>query len=230
MDHHDAVRLTDYYLDKYHRYGYSPAALGWDKGKQSIRFDILTQACDLRGKKILDIGCGFGDLNLILQQKLGDGNYEYCGVDMVDDFLTEGRKRYGNANVRFLKGNFLETELAGDFDFALASGIFNLKLKGQKDNYTFIHEAMQKALGLCKIGFAFDFLSDRVDYQYEHTFHSNPAKVLDMAYGFSRRCVLRNDYMPFEFALYVFKDDSFDKADTLFCEYLKARAAGPSTL
>jgi hypothetical protein len=31
--------------------------------------------------------------------------------------------------------------------------------------------------------------------------------------------MLRNDYMPFEFALFMFKDDTFSSEDTLFHRY-----------
>lgn len=72
---------------------------------------------------------------------------------------------------------------------------------------------------LCSDGLAFDFLSDKVDYRHEHTFHSSPEKVLEIAYKYSRNIVLRNDYMPFEFAIIIFKDDGFDKQDTVFHRY-----------
>jgi len=97
----------------------------------------------------------------------------------------------------------------------LASGIFNHKFPSQ-GNDLFLGGVLKKAWSLCKVGFAFDFLSDKVDYRYDHTYHNNPERILGLGYGLSRNVVLRNDYMPFEFCLYVGKDDSFDRADAVF--------------
>ena len=104
------------------------------------------------------------------------------------------------------------------FDFAISSGIFNHKLDGNS-NYEFLEDVIKNTLAICKDGLAFDFLSDKVDYPLEHTFHNSPEKVLSIAYKYSRNIILRNDYMPFEFSLFIFKDDSFQKEDTLFNRY-----------
>jgi ubiquinone/menaquinone biosynthesis C-methylase UbiE len=65
-------------------------SLGWNKGKQDVRFEILTSQYDFAGKSILDIGCGFGDINLMLNAHYGT-NYTYHGIDLVEDLVTEGR-------------------------------------------------------------------------------------------------------------------------------------------
>lgn len=88
-----------------------------------------------------------------------------------------------------------------------------------EDNYAYVYEVMKKALLLCKDGIAFDFLSDKVDYKLDHAFHYDPVRILNIAYSFSRRVLLRNDCFPFEFSVYVYKDDSFSKEDTTFIQY-----------
>jgi hypothetical protein len=62
-------------------------------------------------------------------------------------------------------------------------------------------------------------LSDKVDYKLPHTFHCAPERALAMAYGLTRNVVLRSDYMPFEFSLFMYKDDTFSSEDTLFHRY-----------
>jgi SAM-dependent methyltransferase len=213
----DIQGISSRYEERYRVHGYSPRTLDWDKGKQSIRFSILTSQCDLRGKEILDVGCGFGDLNRILSEVTG-GDYKYLGIDVVPSFLSEATSRYGSDSVQFDCGDFLSMNVR-EFDYAIASGIFNLKLS-EGDNYAFIEETMKKAFRLCRIGFAFDFLSDKVDYCKENTFHSSPGRILSLAYGLSRNVVLLNNYMPFEFSLFVFKDDSFDPKNTIFKRWL----------
>ncbi|MDU1892271.1 MAG: class I SAM-dependent methyltransferase [Dysgonomonas sp.] len=212
----DRDNLVKIYTEKYNEHGYSPKALGWDKGKQNVRFEILTSQINLENKSILDIGCGFGDLNKYLSTKLT--NYTYYGVDMVETSINEATSRHPH-NAKFKCGDFLQEDL-GEFDYAVASGIFNLKLENE-DSYSFIENTMKKAMSICRVGIAFDFLSDKVDYPLEHTFHASPEKLLSMAYKYTRNIVLRNDYMPFEFTLFMFKDDSFEKADTIFNSYKK---------
>jgi 2-polyprenyl-3-methyl-5-hydroxy-6-metoxy-1,4-benzoquinol methylase len=62
------------YSRRFAEHGYSPKTLGWDKGKQDIRFAVLTSQYDFAGKRVLDIGCGFGDLNRTLRARYG-ANY-----------------------------------------------------------------------------------------------------------------------------------------------------------
>lgn len=212
----DINSVVQRYSKRYKKFGYSPKSLGWDKGKQDIRFDILTSQYNFNNKLILDIGCGFGDLNRTLAKKAV--SYNYVGIDLVDVILSEAQRRYKNRNINFIKANFLDFISNLEFDYAVASGIFNYKLRNQ-NNYDFIKAVIEKALNLTKDGLAFDFLSDKVDYQLDKTFHSSPEKILSIAYKFSRNIIIRNDYMPFEFSLFIFKNDKFDKKDTLFKRY-----------
>lgn len=115
-------------------------------------------------------------------------------------------------------GDFLEIEMKQSYDYCVGSGLFNFKLSNG-NNYQYIESIISKAFEYCNIGVAFDFLSDKVDYQYEITFHSSPEMILSIAYKYTRNVVLRNDYMPFEFVLYMYKDASFEKEDTIFNRY-----------
>lgn len=213
----DRRATIERYTSRYREHGYSPKSLGWDKGKQDVRFSVLTSQYDFAGKSVLDVGCGFGDLNRILRKKCLD-DYAYVGIDVVPDLIAEARSRYVGKEINFIVGDFLEVDLADKFDYVVASGIFNHRLR-HADPYDLIEAAIAKALSVSRDGLAFDFLSDKVDYRLEHTFHSSPEKVLSIAYKFSRNIVLRNDYMPFEFSLFIFKDDSFAREDTLFSRY-----------
>lgn len=221
MDEKDRNKLIHDYRSRYETYGYSPKTLGWDKGKQDVRFEVLTAPFQISGKKILDIGCGFADLCSFLERKNSPSrtSFTYCGVDLVEPLIAEAKNRHPAHT--FVLGDFLDLTFGETFDFAVASGIFNRKYEGSQDNYTLIEKSIAKALALVQDGIAFDFLSDQVDYQYAHTFHSSPSRILEIAYQYSRNVLLRNDYMPFEFSLYIFKDDSFDKQDTLFRLYKK---------
>lgn len=205
------------YKKKYKKFGYSPKALGWDKGKQNLRFHALTHRFELNGCSILDLGCGFGDFNAYLK-KTGISDYKYLGVDIVDDFIAEANSRYACDNICFLQDDILSYNSSEPFDYVISSGVFNHIFIDcyQGGGYAFIWECMVKAFSICNVALSFDFLSDKVDYRLEHTFHSAPEKILNMAYGLSRNIVFDNSYFPFEFCITIYKDNGFCKERTVF--------------
>jgi SAM-dependent methyltransferase len=201
--------MQEYYKGLYQKHGYSADALGWHKGNQFLRFYQLTNLWDLNNSNILDIGCGFGDFNNYLQAN-NISEYNYLGIDILEEFILEGVKQYPQKNVEFIKGDFLTTDIDKNVDFSIASGTFNYKIEGV-DCYDYIYENIKKMFEFSNKAIAIDLLSDRVDYFHEHNFNYNPMKILEMAYSLSKRVVLNNSVFPFEFAIIIFKDDSFEK-------------------
>lgn len=220
MNDIDIKNTLERYCKRFDEFGYSPKTLGWLKGKQDIRFDVLTSLYNFEGKSILDIGCGFGDLIKVLNQKAE--KYFYLGIDLCEELIETGKKQFSGGNIEFLPGDFLELKIDKKTDWAIESGIFNHKL-ANLDNYDFIKSVMKKTFDIVADGFSFDFISDKVDYKDEHIFYASPEKILSFAYELSRNVILRSDYMPFEFSIFVFKDDSFEKGDTVFNRYKNDR-------
>ena len=216
LNEKDVEQAQERYTSRYKEFGYSPKSLGWLKGKQDRRFEILTSQYSLENKSVLDIGCGFGDLNKHLANTVSA--YEYTGIDLCEVLIAKGRELFTSSHVNFLCGDFLAHNFERKFDWALASGIFNHVLN-ENNNYDFVYSVMKKCHETVSGGFSLDFIHDRVDYKDEHLFYANPETILSYAYSLSRRVVLRSDYMPFEFSIFVFKDDCFDREDTIFCEY-----------
>ncbi len=205
--------LEDIYRDRWHQYGVSPQSLGWTKGKQQIRFNILLTDLHCEGKSFLDVGCGFGDLNIALRRRAQ--RYRYLGLDMVEEFIVQARQQYGVEGVDFQLGDFQATNLSGGFDIVLASGLFAFLLT-DLDNEAYIANTLDKMMHLCDEAVTVDFLSDKVKFRRDGTFYANPSRMLDLALGLTRNVRLRHDYMPFEFSLTLFKDDSFKEHDTIF--------------
>ncbi len=222
----DQRATIERYASRYRQHGYSPRTLGWDKGNQDVRFDVLTSGCDLTGLAVLDIGCGFGDLNMMLERKFGS-TYRYTGIDLVSELIEEARRRWPGERHQFFVGDFLSLEFPLVHDYVIASGIFNHRFVST-NNRDFVTATMTRAFELSRVGLAMDFLSDNVDYRHEHTFHSAPEDILELAFGLTRNVALRNDYMPFEFSVFLRKDDSFDPADPVFNTHKNARLASPN--
>lgn len=202
------------YSDRLKQHGYSSKALGWLKGKQDIRFDVLTSRVNIENKTVLDIGCGFGDLNFFLEKK--QKNYTYIGCDLCESFIDIARELHPQQ--QFLVGDFLEMTFLEKIDWAVASGPFNHRFT-ETDNLEFIYAMMQKTFDIVEEGFSFDFISTNVDFQEENIYYTNPSLILNFAYKLSRNILLRSDYMPFEFSIFVFKNDSFSREKTVFTKY-----------
>lgn len=218
----DKLSVISRYTDRYEKFGYSQKSLGWDKGKQDIRFDVLTSEWDFKDAAVLDIGCGFGDFYRFANNKFGSLR-KYTGLEIVPSLIDKGRELYGsNSEFEIIPASITEWEPRVVYDYAVISGLFNFKLEGgNKDNYEFVDFVLKQSMSAVSKGVASNFLSDKVDYEYENTFHSNPGRILEISYKFTRNLILKNDYFPFEFTVLLNKNDAFIPEDTIFDEYKK---------
>lgn len=215
MNKKDLHAAVTRYSERLEKFGYSEEALGWSKNKNKLRFSTLISEWkdELHGSSICDFGCGFGDFYFFLKKDEKIRDFSYLGVDINSDLIEEGKKHYPEAE--FWVGDMVSEAFERKFDFAFSSGVFNHKLNFQ-DEYHFIEECLDKLNQISTKGYAVNFLSDKVDFQLEHTFHSNPGKILEMAFRHSKNIVLRNDYMPFEFTIFVRKDIKIDTDKVVF--------------
>jgi len=193
------MEAFDRYSELLQKHGDSILSLGWNHGADKIRKEIILSGFDFNNKNILDIGCGYGDLNAYVEDK----NCRYTGIDVVPGMINLARKKYKK---RFINADFTTFGTDEKFDIIIGSGIFNVFEGG----YGLINKYFRKALSMCNEGVCFNFLSDKVEWKIKHHFHSSPETILTIAYTYSRNVVLRNDYMPFEFTIFVYKENGFD--------------------
>ena len=58
---------------------------------------------------------------------------------------------------------------------------------------------------ICKVGFSCDFMSTYVDFKHPGSYHTKEQDVINIIKKFTKRYIIRNDYLDFEFMIYVFK-------------------------
>jgi len=80
---------------------------GWLPGNQEYNFKALLRLADisgvpLKGKGVLDVGCGTGDFVPLLRQQ---GINNYVGIDIYKPSLEKARKHYPNE--MFIEGDLL---------------------------------------------------------------------------------------------------------------------------
>lgn len=215
MPEEDTNRIIRIYTDLLNKHGVSPKALGWNKKRANLRFEIFTSQWNLDDLSILDFGCGFGDFYHFLTQK-NIRDFKYLGIDLNPRFIEIAKSKYPNASFKVL--NIFKESLKSKYDYIFASGVFNDKLH---DNQLFIKNVLDKFNKYSLKGFAANFLSNKVQYRRSHTFHADPSKILNLCYNYSNNIILRNDYMPFEFSIFVNKVNKYNSKIAVYDNFKK---------
>lgn len=74
---------------------------------------------DLRGKRVLDLGCGFG---WFVRWAAGQGAASILGVDLSENMLARAKAETADPRVRYLRGDLESLELPREsFDVAVSS-------------------------------------------------------------------------------------------------------------
>lgn len=199
MNPRDKERTIRRFEDQLKQFGRSSEAMGWrDKEQQELRFSVLAGIGDLHSKKVLDVGCGFGDLYAYL---LREGiRVDYTGYDISTKIVEEAREQF--PDLSFQIKDILTDPIEDRFDYVFSSGIFNWRMS---DNMAFVKKMMGKMFELSNCGIAVNMMTNYVDYREEHLFYCSPEEILKFAKRLSRFVVLRHDYPLYEFTIYVYR-------------------------
>lgn len=200
----DRDNISNFYTQRLNKKGSSVETVGWSSVEtQKMRFDVLTRNLDLKGKRILDVGCGLGDMIAWLEQKT-DGSFDYVGIDICEGFIDYSRKKFSD-KYAFLLGDIFQKDL-GKFDHILCSGTFSYKTS---NNIQYAKLAIKKMIDLSENSVCVNFLSTYVDYQLEHNFHYDPIDMFSFAKDLSRWVTIYHDYPLWEFTLQLRQQPHF---------------------
>jgi ubiquinone/menaquinone biosynthesis C-methylase UbiE len=198
----DKSRIAELYNNRFVEFGRNIKTVGWGSEKdQYLRFEMLFRGINPKGKKILDIGCGLGDLIPFLNEKTG-GDYTYIGIDIAEKLIIDARKIYASNNRLFYIGDiFSITET--DIDIAVLSGALSFKTQGIE---TYAKNTLLRMVSLSKEVACLNFLSKYVDFELEKNQHYSPEKIFSWAKSASNRVNLFHDYPLYEFSIQIFKN------------------------
>ena len=121
------------------------------KIRRNIRFKVLTEVGDFRGKKILDLGCGIGDFYQYLQEN--KIKCEYVGYDINPNIIKLAKERFPKAN--FEVKDILEEDFPY-FDYIVSTSSFNNKLENIS-NYEFIQKILEVSYNHLKDGGGYSY-------------------------------------------------------------------------
>ncbi|MDX8381510.1 MAG: class I SAM-dependent methyltransferase [Ghiorsea sp.] len=193
-------RIVDRHSDSLKRFGYHPNALYWSNREiQELRFKVLADVGVQSGDSVLDVGCGFADLNpWFEQQKI---SAHYTGIDISPDLIGVAKKKNPDSDlfVGELKNSGFK---ALSFDWVLLSGALN---EPYNDKGKYARKTIKEMYRLCRKGVAFNLLNEQVVKAYDlQSFE--PKIMLEYCEILSSNCELRIDYLENDFTIYMRKN------------------------
>lgn len=195
---YDQRRVTDFFRFNVQFYGNDWRALGWQsRATQYRRFEVLAAVAPLDGCRILDLGCGLGDLYHYLQES--GIRVHYCGYDLLPDMIERARQRF--PGVRFEVHDVLQDFGHEQFDYILSSGAFNVNFK---DNLKAIRTLLPRLFANATAGVAINFLSIKDTNRDDILFHYHPQEMVTFCQTFCARVQLVEDYLPNDFTVYLY--------------------------
>jgi SAM-dependent methyltransferase len=195
-----------YFQDKLDRFGLTPRGVDWNSVEaQEVRFAQLARV--IRADEpysLLDYGSGFGALYDFLRG-LGQA-VRYTGFDFVPAMVEQGRAQHpGDPNCAFTT----RLEDVGEVDYAVASGIFNIRLEtGEAEWRQYVIGILERMNRLARKGFAFNMLTSYSDAEYmkDHLYYADPCFYFDHCKrNYSKSVALLHDYGLYDFTILVRK-------------------------
>lgn len=171
-------------------------ALGWrTPDSQRLRFEALCHIGDMSGCKVLDLGCGYGDLKPFLDQRFTD--VAYLGIDHMPEFIDEARRRHGHLpRTGFVQADILNVVLP-QVDYVLASGAMSYRSRNALYPYNLIRQMWEAATR----GIAFNLLDANV-FEATHVLcGQEPQTILAFCRTLDPAAELMTDYVADDFTI-----------------------------
>jgi SAM-dependent methyltransferase len=203
--HAYGVETSRFYAEQVRRFGYGYRALGFGRrSSQEKRFGAVLALGALHGKRLLDVGCGLGDLLAWLHARGIEPRY--TGMDICRPMVERCRSRFGTQmgedKVRFVIGDALTFPCDEPYDYIVASGIFGYAAKDARKR---VQPTLERLFDLTRIGLAVNFLSRRAPSRSPGRLYLHPADVLQFALKLTPAVRLDHSYLPNDFTVCLFR-------------------------
>jgi SAM-dependent methyltransferase len=196
--------VAAYYASKLALHGPTSRGVDWNgaashelRHRQFLR--LLDGAADA---SVLDLGCGFGDFLRFLRSEGYRG--PFIGYDVAPVMIAEASRLHGEGSDRLWRVGAKPAETA---DFAIASGIFNLKGDEPTDTWArYVRDTIDVLAQAGRRGFAFNVLSlsSDPDRRAAHLYYADAIEMLSHCLSrYGRSVALLQDYGLYEFTVIV---------------------------
>ena len=182
-------RIRNFYTPWLARETQSAKQVAWDGPYQQYRrFEIFIEQIDLRGKRLLDVGSGTGDLYDYLNKRAID--VDYTGVDILAEMVKCSSQRF--PNTRFIHADIFKSRLDEPFDVVLASGTFSLDLG---NNAAFLTRVIDRFSELATHAFAFNLLHELSPRREKSYFYTSPDALRPLLDAYPFKTHIVDDYL-----------------------------------
>lgn len=190
-----------WYRDHVRAYGYGYKALGFGRrSSQEKRFAAMLELGSFHGRRLLDVGCGFGDFLAYLNRR--GVHPVYTGLDICPPMIERCKKRFTGSDARFIVGDALTYAPEQSFDYVVASGIFGYAAKGMRER---LRPVVEHLFSLAGIGLAVNFLSGATPRRTAGRLYVYPWDILQLALGMTPAARLDHTYLPNDFTLCMYQ-------------------------
>ena len=196
--------VAQYYSAKLETHGPTPQGVDWN-GSESHQLrhrQFLRLLAESPHASVIDLGCGFGDFLTFLRDNGHQG--ALIGYDIAAGMIEKARSLHGEGEDRRWHVGAEPRESA---DFAIASGIFNVKGDVSNDVWIgYVHRTIDVLAQAGRLGFAFNILSlsSDPDRRRANLYYADPAQMLGHCLSrYGRSVALLQDYGLYEFTVLV---------------------------
>lgn len=191
------------YQHAYKLFGNSPKSLQWvSRHSMDIRFYQFLNELDFKGKSVIDVGCGLGNLVDAIKKQTID--FSYLGVDLVPEFVKEAQKKYPHR--RFLELNYFDNPLENSFDIVIASGCLNynqgvntLEYRKHYIETMFNHSSYALAFNMA------GFHPQPQNQPSAKVYYADSFDVFNFCQTLSSKIILKQHYDPLDFTIILFR-------------------------
>jgi SAM-dependent methyltransferase len=199
-------QVKTYFQDRLSAHGATPRGADWNSTQaQEVRFEQLLKVVDFSQPFcLLDYGCGYGALIETLAQR--GSAFEYLGYDVLESMVEKARELHqARDNCRFSS----RLEDLGQADFAVISGVFNIRFDTPVEEWTqYVLRTLNLVNQYSRRGFSFNMLTRYSDAEYmkPHLYYADPCFFFGYCkQHFSRNVALLHDYELYDFTVLVRK-------------------------
>lgn len=179
-------------------------ASGWGSlESQRARFEAISRLISKTPTRILDVGCGTGDLYGYLREKKLP--YSYVGIDLLPEMIQFAKQKFPDAT--FIVGDIFELD-TGPLapDFVIASGLLQFRDPEDEDYHK---SAIEYLWNIPKSGLVMNILSDlrELENKIPEELYLSPVDTLEFLFSLSKFAVLDHSYHPGlgDFTIAVYK-------------------------